>query len=249
MRVTILAWLILSITAFAHSQADYHETNSGEVVMTPILHAALVLEWQEMTIYIDPYGGFQRYSDFDHADLILITHPHGDHLNEETLNGLDLKNTILIAPESVVSMCKEYGFKNMITLVNGEDIEILGINVEAVPMYNLPEDESSRHPKGWGNGYIVTIGGKRYYFSGDTEAIPEMRALKNIDFAFVCMNLPYTMDIDQAAEGVLDFQPKVVYPYHYRGRPAISDVKKFKELVNSANTHIQVRLLNWYPEE
>lgn len=132
-------------------------------------------------------------------------------------------------------------------LSNGEESEILGLTVQAVPMYNLPDDDSSRHPKGWGNGYVLTIGGDRLYFSGDTEDIPEMRMLSNIDYAFVCMNLPYTMDVDQAADAVLDFAPKVVYPYHYRGQGGLSDVEKFKSLVNAGNPAIEVRLRNWYP--
>jgi L-ascorbate metabolism protein UlaG (beta-lactamase superfamily) len=123
----------------------------------------------------------------------------------------------------------------------------MNIRVEAIPMYNLPESPDNRHTKGRGNGYVLTIGGKRIYISGDTEAIPEMRTLKNIDVAFVCMNLPYTMDVDQAADGVLDFVPKVVYPYHYRGKGGLSDIDKFKALVNKKNTNIDVRLRNWYP--
>jgi L-ascorbate metabolism protein UlaG (beta-lactamase superfamily) len=114
----------------------------------------------------------------------------------------------------------------------------------AVPMYNLPND-GARHTKGWGNGYVVTMGEKRIYISGDTEDIPEMRQLENIDIAFVCMNLPYTMDIYQAASGVLDFEPKVIYPYHHRGQ----DIERFKEVVDWEGKDIDVRLKNWYPEQ
>ena len=113
-------------------------------------------------------------------------------------------------------------------------------------MYNLPESSSSMHTKGRGNGYVVEAGNKVIYISGDTEDIPEMRDLKNIDIAFVCMNLPYTMDINQAASAVLDFKPKIVYPYHYRGKDGLSDVNEFKKMVNSANRMIGVRLLKWY---
>jgi L-ascorbate metabolism protein UlaG (beta-lactamase superfamily) len=114
-------------------------------------------------------------------------------------------------------------------------------------MYNLPDDETSRHRRGWGNGYVITIGEKRFYISGDTEDIPEMRMLSDIDYAFVCMNQPYTMTVEQAADAVLEFKPKVVYPFHYRGQNGFSDVNKFKELV-SANPEIEVRLLEWYPK-
>jgi len=112
-------------------------------------------------------------------------------------------------------------------------------------MYNM--GANPRHTKGRGNGYVLNIGGKNLYLSGDTEGIPEMKALKNIDVAFVCMNLPYTMDVKQAAEAVLAFKPKIVYPYHYRGQNGLSDVNQFKELVNAGDKNIEVRLRNWYP--
>jgi L-ascorbate metabolism protein UlaG (beta-lactamase superfamily) len=115
-------------------------------------------------------------------------------------------------------------------------------------MYNLPENSDSRHTKGRGNGYVINFGGKNVYISGDTEDIPEMRHLKNIDVAFVCMNLPYTMDVNQAANAVLEFKPKIVYPYHYRGQEGLSDVSAFKKLVNDGNKSIEVRLVNWYPK-
>jgi L-ascorbate metabolism protein UlaG (beta-lactamase superfamily) len=113
-------------------------------------------------------------------------------------------------------------------------------------MYNLPNDSTARHPKGRGNGYILTLGDKKFYISGDTEDIPEMRSLKNIDVAFVCMNLPYTMSIEQAANAVLAFKPKIVYPYHYRGQDGFSDIQKFKTLVNNGDASIDVRLKDWY---
>lgn len=109
-------------------------------------------------------------------------------------------------------------------------------------MYNLPDDSDSRHPKAWGNGYVLTFGGKNVYISGDTEDIPEMRSLENIHVAFVCMNLPYTMDINQASDAVLDFEPEIVYPYHHRGQ----DIRKFKELVVQENDQIEVRIRDWY---
>jgi L-ascorbate metabolism protein UlaG (beta-lactamase superfamily) len=114
-------------------------------------------------------------------------------------------------------------------------------------MYNLPESQDSRHTKGRGNGYLITLAGKRLYVSGDTEDIPEMRQLKKIDAAFVCMNLPYTMDVKQAADAVLAFKPGIVYPYHYRGQGGLSDINEFKQIVNNKNSKIDVRLLDWYP--
>jgi L-ascorbate metabolism protein UlaG (beta-lactamase superfamily) len=232
----------------AWSQPDIIQTDAGNVTMTPILHAAVVLEWNGQTIYLDPYGGAQRFANFSNADLICITHLHGDHLNKETLQDLNLKNTTLVAPQSVIDDLGDLKFKEIKMLANGEKMKFNAIEVEAVPMYNLPDDETSRHRKGWGNGYVITMGGERFYFSGDTEDIPEMRDLKNIDYAFVCMNLPYTMDIDQAADAVLAFKPKVMYPYHFRGQNGFSDVEKFKTMVNAKNKDIEVRLRDWYPE-
>ena len=135
-----------------------------------------------------------------------------------------------------------------ITISNGQELDAGDLKIEAIPMYNLPEDETSRHPKGRGNGYILTMGGKRVYLSGDTEDIAEMRTLENIDIAFVCMNLPYTMDVNQAASAVNEFKPKVVYPYHYRGKGGLSDVQSFKDQVNAENPDIEVRLRNWYSQ-
>ena len=131
---------------------------------------------------------------------------------------------------------------------NGGSHEEMGIQIQAIPMYNLPESPDEKHVKGRGNGYVLTMGDKRIYISGDTEDIPEMRALKDIDIAFVCMNLPYTMDINQAASAVLEFEPSVIYPYHYRGRPDISDTEAFKALVDAGSKDIEVRLRNWYPD-
>ena len=121
------------------------------------------------------------------------------------------------------------------------------ITIEAIPMYNLREEALKFHPKDRGNGYVLTLGDERIYISGDTEDIPEMRKLKDIDIAFVCMNLPYTMTVDNAASAVLDFKPKYVYPYHYRGTEGLSDVSKFKDIVNDGNPDIEVVQLDWYP--
>ena len=113
-------------------------------------------------------------------------------------------------------------------------------------MYNFPETPDAKHTKGRGNGYILDLGGKKIYISGDTGPIPEMMILKNIDIAFVCMNLPYTMDIKDASRSVLVFKPKIVYPYHYRGKDGMSDTAEFKKIVESGDPKIEVRLRNWY---
>lgn len=238
---------LLAISLFAQPQSL--ATNNGSIKMTPILHATMVLEWDGKTIYMDPYGGHERFSGFPKADIICITHPHGDHLNKETLEGLDLSGTELIAPQSVIDDLGAISFGKITVLRNGESHSSNGIEIKAVPMYNLPDDDTARHKKGWGNAYVIGIDGKKLYVSGDTEDIPEMRNLQEIDYAFVCMNLPYTMTIEAAADAVLAFRPKVVFPYHYRGQGGFSDVKKFKEIVNGDDASIDVRLIDWYPEK
>lgn len=243
----IALFIILGFATLACAQTDKLPTTNGDITLTPILHATLVLEWNGKTIYIDPYDNADRFADFDDPDLILITHAHGDHMNKGTLSGLNLENTQIVAPQSVVDELGSLKIGKLISLKNDETIEVLGTKVTGIPMYNLPEDESSRHKKGWGNGYVLELGGERLYFSGDTEDIKEMRQLKDIDYAFVCMNLPYTMNVETAADAVLDFAPKVMYPFHYRGQGGLGDVAKFKRIVNEGNTDIEVRLRNWYP--
>jgi L-ascorbate metabolism protein UlaG (beta-lactamase superfamily) len=130
---------------------------------------------------------------------------------------------------------------------NGQHTEQVGFKIEAIPMYNLPESDTSFHTKGRGNGYVVEKHGERIYISGDTSGIPEMRSLQNIDLAFVAMDLPYTMGVEEAADAVLAFKPRKIYPYHYRTPLGFSDVAKFKRLVNSGNPATEVVQLNWYP--
>jgi L-ascorbate metabolism protein UlaG (beta-lactamase superfamily) len=244
-QITFLATLAIVSVAFA--QSDIIPTNDGDVKMTPVLHSTMVLEWKDRTVFIDPYGGAERFSACALPELVIITHAHGDHMDKKTLSGLDLADAELIAPQSVVDELEDIKFSKVTAVGIGAGVTREGIHIEAVPMYNLPDDETSRHKRGWGNGYVITIGGKKFYISGDTEDIPEMRQLQNIDYAFVCMNLPYTMTVEQAADAVLEFKPKVVYPFHYRGQDGFSDVNRFKELV-SADKNIEVRLRNWYPE-
>ncbi len=248
-HLSILLFLLCPLFVFSQRpKADTFTTNNGDLIIQPILHGTLVLEWNQQTIYIDPYGGAKAFKGIKSPNLILLTDIHGDHLNQETLDALDTKNSKLVVPKAVADKISESYHDRLIILNNNEETKQLGIEIKAIAMYNLPEDKTSRHTKGRGNGYILNFGEKTIYISGDTEDIEEMRALKNIDIAFVCMNLPYTMDINQAASAVLVFKPKIVYPYHYRGKPGKSDTKAFKELVLKGDPNIEVRLRNWYPE-
>lgn len=183
------------------------------------------------------------YKSFGAPDIILITDIHGDHMDLKALEALNTKKAIVVAPQAVAMQLPLSARENLVILNNGMQTSQLAIMIKAVPMYNLPEAADSRHTKGRGNGYLMTIGGKSIYISGDTEDIPEMRALEDVDVAFVCMNLPYTMDINQAASAVLEFKPAIVYPYHHRGQ----DINEFKKLVNDKSRKIEVRLKNWYP--
>lgn len=219
---------------------------SSAVRIHPVHHSALVLEWNSLTVYVDPHDGAERFKAFAAPDLILITDIHGDHMDPATLQGRDRNKARIIAPQAVVDQLPEELKAITTSLANGARTDLKGIGIEAVPMYNMPDPNDPRHPKGRGNGYLLTMGGERIYISGDTEDIPEMRALRNIDVAFVCMNLPYTMTVDQAASGVLAFKPRVVYPYHYRGKEEMSDVQRFKQLVNEGDPKIEVRLVDWY---
>jgi len=244
----ILLFSILSNLVFAQKpQADVLKTEKGNIVIQPVVHGTLALQWDKKTIIIDPYGGVKAFEGLSNPDLILITDTHGDHLDLKTLSAMDLKNTKFIVPQAVADKMPEAYLKNSKILNNDEMTQIFGMDIKAVPMYNLPESTDAKHIKGRGNGYILKMADQQIYISGDTEDIPEMRRLKNIDLAFICMNLPYTMDINQAADAVLEFQPKIVYPYHYRGNPDMSDTEAFKKLVNSKNSNIEVRLRNWYP--
>ncbi len=221
---------------------DTYSTNQGELTVHPINHGSLAFTFDDKTIFVDPFGGAGLYSEFGAPDIIFITDIHGDHLNAETLAALDTGNTTFVVPQAVADQMEVTGAETII-VGNGESVEVMGIPVSAIPMYNLPEDDpESRHPKGRGNGYIIDFEGETVYISGDTEDIPEMRELEGIDIAFVCMNLPYTMDINQAADAVIEFQPAVVYPYHHRGQ----DIREFKNLVDAADMDIEVKLRDWY---
>ncbi len=224
-------------------------TSRGPLTIQPLLHASLVLSLPNLTIYVDPTSAAD-YSTIKPPDMILITDIHGDHFDTAKLSTLYAPNVILIAPEAVAQKITGKVSGKFIVLHNGENTTQAGIDIAAIPMYNLPASTTDpRHPKGRGNGYVLTIGGKTLYISGDTQGIPEMRALTGIDIAFVCMNLPYTMDINEAADAVLAFRPKIVYPYHYRGTNGLSDVQAFKAKVEAGNKNIEVRLRNWYPSK
>ncbi len=220
---------------------DHLHTSEGDVVIHPVNHASFVMTWKDQVIYADPVGGAALYKSFPRPTLVLVTDIHGDHLDSVTLNGIAATNATLIVPPAVLPMMSAGLKAAATTMTNGATLSVLGLRVDTIPMYNTTSGRTTYHTKGRGNGYILTLGDRRIYISGDTEDIPEMLALTDIDAAFLCMNLPFTMDIPQAANAAKTFLPRTVYPYHYSG----SDPTQFKKLVGT-NVDVEVRLRKWY---
>lgn len=226
---------------------DTIPTDAGAIALHAIHHAALTLTWNNVVILVDPAppqgtppaDPTAEYKALPAPNLILITHDHGDHFNVPILEAVSGSATIIAPKEVADKMPADLKAKTKV-MANGDTTTEDGIQIAAFPMYNTTPDRQKFHPQGGGNGYILTIGGKHIYIAGDTEETPEMKALTGIDVAFLPMNVPYTMDIDAAAQAIKDFKPKVVYPYHYSG----TDVTKLQALVGDA---AEVRLLNWYP--
>jgi L-ascorbate metabolism protein UlaG (beta-lactamase superfamily) len=220
-------------------------TDAGDLVIHPIHHASLTLTWNGTTILVDPAplgeasDPAAAFTALPAPSLILVTHEHGDHFNAAVLSAV-AGTAPIVVPQAVADKLPEELKGQARVMANGDTTEISGVAIEAVPAYNLTEDRLQFHPKGRDNGYVLTIGGKRIYIAGDTEDIPEMRALTDIDVAFLPMNLPYTMDVAHAADAVKAFRPKVVIPYHYGD----SDVDAFTADVGDA---AEVRRLAWYP--
>jgi L-ascorbate metabolism protein UlaG (beta-lactamase superfamily) len=261
MKVSLLSLIFISILAFGCKDAKTNQEDANqeelaeakkevevEFNITPISHATAVFNINGSVFYIDPVGGTEAFEGQPSPDMILVTDIHGDHFNMETLEAVSASETKIIVPQAVADKI-EGDLKSQLVILNNEETQSFGeFNIEGVAMYNQGDEDKVYHTKGRGNGYVIEKGDFRVYFSGDTEAVPEMRALENIDMAFVCMNLPYTMDVEAAADGVLAFQPKTVFPYHYRGQGGLSDVEKFKSLVNAGNSDIKVKQLDWYPK-
>jgi L-ascorbate metabolism protein UlaG (beta-lactamase superfamily) len=243
--VPILVLAVLGAISPARTQAQSirpsqtFDTSAGPVKVTPLYHATMLIEAGGKNIYVDPAKP-ANFSGLPKADLILITDIHGDHMDPDSITAISNSSTKIFAPPAVVKTVTAAG-----SISNGESKSWNGWTIEAIPMYNLkrgPSPGQLYHDKGRGNGYVLTYGGKRFYISGDTEGIPEMRALKNIDVAFVCMNLPYTMPPDEAADAVKAFHPKIVIPYHFHG----SDLTVFENALKGSG--IEVRVLDWYPK-
>jgi L-ascorbate metabolism protein UlaG (beta-lactamase superfamily) len=234
---TLLTAVVMTMTLPLIPPSDKIPATGGDITIQPINHATLQITWAGHVITVDPVAQAD-FTGLAPADLILVTDIHGDHLDPTTIAKVRKASTTIVAPAAAASK-----LENPVVMANGDTKTVAGISITAVPMYNLTRGPAAGqlfHDKGRGNGYILTLGGKRVYIAGDTEGIPEMRALKNIDVAFVPMNLPYTMTPEEAADAVKAFAPKIVYPYHYRG----SDPAVFANALKG--TAIDVRLRDWY---
>jgi len=218
-----------------HIEKDVFETSAGKLTLYFIGHSSLMLEINKKTIYTDPVSALFDYSKLPKADIILITHIHPDHFDINAINKITQTNTqIIVTPEVYEAL------KKGIVLKNGDKTILDGIEIEAIPAYNTSPDREKFHTKGIGNGYVLNLGNKKIYIAGDTENIPEMKLLKNIDIAFLPMNLPYTMMPEQVAEVVKIINPKIFYPYHY-GDTDTSIIQKL--LADNKNTEVRIRSL------
>jgi len=216
MRLTIvIIMMMFTLPLFAEQtfEVDTLKTSAGKLEITFIGHGTLMFKFNDKIIHVDPVSREADYTLLPKADLVLITHQHSDHLDPDALSLIKKENTTLILTE----ICHQE-IKHGIVMKNGDVKIIDGLKIEAVPAYNIVHKRQNGkpyHPKGEGNGYVITFGDRRVYVAGDTENTPEMKALKNIDIAFLPMNLPYTMTPEMVADAAKAFQPKILYPYHF----------------------------------
>ena len=237
--ISILVFLMVfcasPLLAGEAPETDTVQTKSGDLEITFIGHGTLMMAFDGKIIHVDPFSRVGDYSQLPDADVVLVTHHHGDHLDLEALKQIRTDKTVVIITEK----CAEK-VQGGTVMKNGDVRSIGDLVVEAVPAYNLVHKRDNGgpfHPKGEGNGYVVTFGDKRVYIAGDTENTPEMKALKDIDIAFLPMNLPYTMTPEMVADAAIAFKPKVLYPYHF----GETDPAKLVELLKD-HKEIEIRI-------
>ena len=236
----LLTVLTASVGCHAAQRVDEFTTKSGKkVTITCIKHASMEINYDGLEIQVDPVGSFVApatdYAQFPKANIILITHEHKDHWDQEAVQTLRSHATSIYLNKAVFNM-----FKNGTALSNGDSVQYRkDIKIEAVPAYNTTPGREQMHPKGRDNGYVLTLDGLRIYIAGDTEDIPEMANLKDIDIAFLPCNQPYTMTVDQLVNAAKTIKPKVLFPYHYNNSPVTQAVMKL------AGTGIEVRIRDY----
>lgn len=220
-------------------EKDVFKTSKGDLEITFIAHGTLMMEFNGKVIHIDPVSWYADYETMPKADLILVTHEHGDHLDGKTIDVLKKKGTEVV----LTKICSEK-YKGTAVMKNGDSGIFAGINIEAVPAYNIKHERAAGkpfHPKGNGNGYVIHFGDKKVYVAGDTENIPEMAKLKDIAIAFLPMNLPYTMTPKMVADAAIAFKPKILYPYHF-GETNTSELTEL--LKDESDIEVRIRKLN-----
>ena len=244
--ITMMPFAFGAARADGHAASDMFETASGgQIKVTPVSHASFLLDTGDVLVAVDPVGDVAQYNSDAAPGLIIVTHFHGDHFDLQTLIALmENADAQLVVNAALMGMLPEELATRAIPLANGEDTTTSGMSITAIAAYNISPDRLDFHPKGRDNGYVLDIDGFRVYISGHTEDTPEMRSLENIDLAFVCMNLPFTMDAEAAASAVSEFAPSYVYPYHYRGRDnGTQDPMEFANLVTSDT---ETKMGPWY---
>jgi len=239
--VMVLMSLLSSIFSLSQKyEKDVIKTSAGDLNMTFIGHGTLMFEFNGMVIHIDPTMREAKYQDMPDADLILVTHEHGDHLDITAINHI-LKEDCQVV---MTPICLENleDFAHAVVMKNGDNQTVKDIPIEAIPAYNIENKRNNGnpyHPKGEGNGYVLTFGDTKVLIGGDTENIPEFKTLEGIDIAFLPMNLPYTMTPEMVADAALAFRPAILYPYHFGN----TDTDKLVKLL-SGEKDIEVRIRN-----
>jgi len=235
----ILIFLFIVWPCIIAQKADTLKTSKGTLIINFLGHGTLYFVFEGKVIHIDPFSQVADYSSMPKADLVLITHSHGDHFDTTALNAVVKDNTITI----LTTECQRIGTfsKPSEVMKNGDKKTFLDIPIEAVPAYNIinkRNDGNPYHPKGEGNGYILTFGDKKVYIGGDTEVIPEMKDFGKLDIAFIPMNLPYTMTPELAAEAAKILHPAILYPYHMGN----TDTSKLLDLLkDEKNMNVRIR--------
>jgi L-ascorbate metabolism protein UlaG (beta-lactamase superfamily) len=234
----------VQLTESRNLSGDHLSTTNGDVIIHTLYHASFMMSWNGNIIYSDPDDDpayESRYAGLPQGDLILVTHEHGDHYSAAKLSELRAPDGMIIVPQRVYDLGSFAPFRpHAIVLSYGAATNVLGIEVLAVPGYN------NNHAFANNNCYVLTLGGKRIFISGDTGDVPEIRALTEIDVAFLCMNIPFTMTVDAATNCVRAMRPGVVYPYHYRDQGgSTTNAATFKQWLGT-DPGIEVRLRNWY---
>ena len=211
-------------------EEDTIKADGNDLKITFIGHGTLMFTYQSKIVHVDPVGNMADYSKLPKADVILVTHEHGDHLDPKAIGLVRTEKTVLLANKTSADK-----LGSGTVMKNGDTQTVAGLKIEAVPAYNL--EGKTFHPKGNGNGYVLTFGKTRVYVAGDTENIPEMKDLKNITVAFLPMNLPYTMTPERVAEAAKMFQPKILYPYHY----GQTDTNALATLLKDTGIDVRIR--------